>query len=507
MSYLLGVDVGSTNLKAVLFGVDGKIVAKADTPTELVHPEKDHPDWAVWQPQQIWSGIAQSIRKAVAGIDASAIKGVTVTGMGMDGVPLDAGGKWLYPFISWHCPRTLPQQKWWIETVGIERQFNLGGDQIWPFNTALRLLWMKEHQPAILDRTHKWVLIEDFINFMLCGEYATDYSMASNTLLFDQATRTWNEELLNISGIDKKLLCDPKPAGTVLGTIHQGAAALTGLKAGTPVVLGGHDYSCGCLPTGAYRPGVVLDVLGTWEMIVAALNKPVLTQEVRQMGVLIDAHVARDKYAAMGATVAADMLEWFRREFCGEEERKAEAEGRSDWDYIVKLAAQSPVGSNGTFFLPHMSGSHCPVLDSSSAGAFAGLRNIVSRGDMLRSVIEGMNYQFTQIVQAFEKSMGVKSSRIVAIGGPTKNSFWMQNKADVSGTAVNVPDIEEAVPLGAAILAGIGTGVYKNEDDAFKQVYRGERIYEPDAATHEKYKELYARFEKLHPSLSLFYKQ
>ena len=271
MSYLLGIDVGSTNLKAVLFGYDGKIVAKADTPTELVRPEKDHPDWAVWQPEQIWSGIAQSVRKVVTGIDASTVKGVAVTGMGMDGVPLDASGKWLYPFISWHCPRTLPQQKWWIEHVGIERQFQVGGDQIWPFNTALRLRWMKEHQPAILERTHKWVLIEDFINFMLCGEYATDFSMASTTLLFDQSTRSWNEELLKRSEIDKDLLCDPKPSGTVLGEVHKAAAELTGLKAGTPVVLGGHDYSCGCLPTGAYRPGVVLDVLGTWEMVVAAL--------------------------------------------------------------------------------------------------------------------------------------------------------------------------------------------------------------------------------------------
>ena len=458
-----------------------------------------------WQPEQIWSGIAQSVRKVVTGIDASAVKGVAVTGMGMDGVPLDASGKWLYPFISWHCPRTLPQQKWWIEHVGIERQFQVGGDQIWPFNTALRLRWMKEHQPAILERTHKWVLIEDFINFMLCGEYATDFSMASTTLLFDQSTRNWNEELLKISGIDKGLLCDPKPAGTVLGEVHKAAAELTGLKVGTPVVLGGHDYSCGCLPTGGYQPGVVLDVLGTWEMVVATLDKPVLTAEARQMGVLVDFHVARDKHAVMGATVAADMLEWARREFCGEEKRRAEADGVPDWDYIVELAAKSPVGSNGVFFLPHMSGSHCPVLDSKSAGAFAGLRNLATRGDMLRAIIEGMNYQFTQIVQAFEKSLGVKSDSIVAIGGPTKNKLWMQNKADVSGTPVSVPDIEEAVPLGAAILAGIGTGVYQGEDDAFAQVHREGRVYEPDASIHDEYRELFAKFGKLHPALKEFH--
>jgi xylulokinase len=445
------------------------------------------------------------VRQVVAAVDAAAVKGVAVTGMGVDGVPLDGAGRWLYPFIRWHCPRTLPQQQLWIETLGADRQFQLGGDQIWTINTALRLLWMREHHPEILERTHKWVLIEDFVNFMLCGEFATDYSMASNTLLFDQRTRSWSEELLRVSGIDRRLLCDPQPAGTVLGRVHGAAAEATGLKAGTPVVLGGHDYSCGCLPTGAFKPGVVLDVLGTWEMVVAALDAPVLTPPVREMGVVVDAHVARGKYAVLGATVAADMLEWFRREFCGEERRAAQTAGKSEWDAMMALAGASPIGAGGVFFLPHMSGSHCPVLDHASAGSFAGLRNIATRGGMLRALIEGLNYQFLQIVRAFEQALGVRDDRIVAIGGPTRNSFWMQNKADVGGTPVHVPDLEEAVPLGAAILAGIGAGVWRDEADAFAQVYRSGKVYEPDKAAHEQYRELYARFERLYPSLRQFY--
>ena len=505
MSYLLGVDVGSTNLKAVLFDLEGKQVAKADVPTESAHPDKEHPDWSVWKPEQIWSGIAESIQKAVSSVDASKILGVSVTGMGMDGLPLDKDGKWLYPFINWHCPRTQPQQAWWQEHVGAERQFELCGDPIWPFNTALRLLWMREHEPEILDRTHKWVLIEDFINFMLCGEYATDYSMASNTLLFDQRTRTWNDELLELSGIDSSLLCDPKPSGTVLGTVHKAAAERTGLKQGTPVVLGGHDYSCGCLPTGAFEPGVVLDVMGTWEMVVAALNEPVLTPDVLNMGVLMDSHVARDKYAAMAATVAGDMLEWFKREHGTEERIKAEAGDGIDWDLLTALSASAPLGSNGIFFLPHMSGAHCPTPDAASAGAFVGLRNNTSRADMLRAMIEGLNYEFLQIVRSFEAYLNIKSDKIVAIGGPTRNHFWMQNKADVAGITVEVPDIDEAVPLGAAILAGIGTEVYADEQDAFQKVYRPGKAYQPDTEAHEKYTALYARYQTLYPALKQFY--
>ena len=505
MSYLLGIDVGSTNLKAVLFGYDGKIVAKADTPTECCRPDKAHPDWAVWRPEQIWGGIAESVRQVAAKVDASQIKGVSVTGMGMDGVPVDKEGRWLYPFISWHCPRTVSQQKWWIENIGAQKQFGLCGNQIWTFNTALRLLWMKENEPEILAHTHKWLLIEDFVNFMLSGEYATDYSMASTTLLFDQRTRTWNEDLLQISQIDRDLLCEPKPAGTVIGKVHKAAAEVTGLKPGTLVVLGGHDYSCGCLPTGAFEPGVLLDVLGTWEMVVTTLSTPVLTPEVQRMGVLIDSHVARDHYAVMGATVAADMLEWFRREFGSKGKHSTAESGSGDWIHLIAQAEQSPVGSNGVFFLPHMSGSHCPVLDHLSRGTFAGLTNIAGSADMFRSIIEGLNYQFLQIIQAFESTVGVKNERIVAIGGPTQNNLWMQNKADITGKVIHVPDIEEAVPLGAAVLAGIGAGIYKNEKDAFEQVYRPGRSYHPNPKNIEAYRDLFSRFEKLYAALKPFY--
>ncbi len=499
MDCLLGIDVGSTNLKATLFGTDGRLVARREAPTECCHPDPAHPDWAVWRPEQIWSGVAQSVRAVTAAAAGHAILGVAVTGMGMDGLPIDKAGNWLYPFISWHCPRTAPQLEWWLEHIGADEQFARGGNQIWAFNTALRLRWMREHEPAILERTHKWLLIEDFVNFMLCGALATDFSMASTTLLFDQRTRAWNDDFLRRAGIDRALLCDPLPAGTQIGAVHAAGAEATGLAKGTPVVLGGHDYCCGCLPTGAFEPGVLLDVLGTWEMVVCSLREPVLTPEVQRMGVLVDSHVARDRYAAMGATVAADMLEWCRREIglpaAGGEE------GASEWSLLIDAASRAPIGSNGVLFLPHMSGSFCPVLDPASTGAFTGLRGTATRGDLFRAVIEGLNYQFLDIVRAFERSLGVRNDRIVAIGGPTKNRLLMQNKADVTGLVVEVPDLEEAVPLGAAMLAGIGTGVYRDEEEACARVRRPGTCYVPDPQASARYRELHARFEKLYPAL------
>ena len=503
MDYLVGIDLGSTTIKAIVYDLAGNAVAQANRPTERFNPNTEHPDWAIWKPDQIWGGVCESLKEATSQIDNPAdIKGVAVTGMGMDGVPIDKDGKWLYPFISWHCPRTGPQHKWWMENIGAQKQFEIGGNQIWVFNTVLRLLWMKENEPEILAKTHKWLLIEDFVNFMLSGVCATDHSMASTTLLFDQRKRVWSDEMIAASGIDRNLLCDAKPSGTPIGTVHAEAAAITGLAVGTPVVLGGHDYCCGTLPVGAFKPGVVLDVTGTWEIVVTALPEPVLTPEVREMGIPVHSHVAReDLWAIMAAAVAADMLEWFKKEYGYEEKHKAEKDSSSEWGHLMELAKASPPGANGVMFLPHMSGSHCPVVDHQSMGAFVGLRNIATKGDMLRAIIEGLDYQFLQIVRGLEKSLNITAEKFVAIGGATKNEFWMQNKADMIGKPIETPEIEEPTPLGAAILAGIGVGLYKDVEDAYEKVYKPGKIYQPNLELTEKYRDLFKTFEQMYPSL------
>ncbi len=503
MDCLVGIDLGSTSLKAIVYDLAGRAVAQASRPTERHYPDPDHPDWAIWKPEQIWGGVCESLKEAIAQLDDPAsVRGVAVTGMGMDGVPMTADGQWLYPFISWHCPRTAPQHQWWLENIGAEKQFAISGNPVWPINTALRLLWMRENEPEILDKTHKWTLIEDFVNFMLCGVFATDYSMASNTLLLDQRTRTWSDELLELSGIDRGLLCDPQPSGTVLGEVHAKAAELTGLPAGTPVVLGGHDFLCGALAVGGFKPGVVVSILGTWDIIVGAIPQPVLSPEAGQMGAWVDSHVARDTWAVMGSAVAGEAIEWFREQFGFEEKQKAEAEGGVDWDYLMAAAEASPPGANGVLFLPHLSGSVFPIVDPGSKGAFIGLRNLITKGDMLRAVIEGLNYQFLQILKGLESGVGLTAEALVAIGGGTKNAFAMQNKADLAGKPIEAPELEEATPLGAAILAGIGVGLYDGEQDAFERVYKPGRVYEPNLELTAKYAEWFHTFEQVYPALA-----
>ena len=502
MDYLVGIDLGSTSLKCVIYDLAGNVVARGAQPTLRYNPDPNHPEWTVWQPEQIWGGTAAAMKEALAGVDdPRRIKAVAVTGMGMDGVPIDEHGNWLYPFISWHDPRTEAQLRWWENQIGAEQSFRIGGNTLWRFNTAFRLLWMMEHEPEILARTDKWLLIEDFVNFMLCGRRATDYTMAACTLLFDQRARDWSTEILSQAGIERQLLCDALPSGSVLGEVTQSASQATGLPVGLPVVLGGHDYLCSALPVGAFTPGVVLDVTGTWEIILTAIRSPVLTPAVQKLGVTVEPHVARDTYAVWGGAVAADMLEWYRQEYGRYAQIQTGKDGGVDWDYLMNEASESPPGARGVMFLPHMSAAGCPVADARSLGAFVGLSNFAHRGDLLRAMIEGLDYQVLDMLTGFKAGLGLDFDRLVAVGGATRNSFWMQNKADVTGLPIDVPDIEEATPLGAAILAGIGIGCYQNEQDAFDQVYKPGKTYLPDPQVAPRYCEWFRIYQQLYPGL------
>jgi xylulokinase len=502
VDYLVGIDLGSTSLKAVVYDARGNRVTAASRPTERFNPSAEHPEWTVWQPESIWRGTAESLRQAVANVDdPKSIRAVAVTGMGMDGVPMDDKGQWLYPFISWLDPRTAPQLEWWKEHVGVEKTFSIGGNPVWAINSALRILWMAEHEPKVLARTDKWLLIEDFVNFMLCGRRATDYSMASCTMLFDQRRRGWSEELLRLSGIDGRLMPEALPSGTPLGEVTAKAAAETGLPAGTPVILGGHDHLCGALPAGAFQPGVVLAVTGTWEIVSAAVAQAVLTPPVQKMGLTIQAHVARGMYGAWASTPAAESLEWFRREYGFEAAQQASKSDCTDWDWLFGQAAKTAPGARGVLFLPHISGSTCPVIDPRSMAAFVGVRSLTTQAEMVRAIVEGLDYQFLDILRAVETGLGIEAKRVVAVGGGTLCKFWMQNKADVVGKPIEAPQVDEATPLGAAILAGIGVGIYKDEQDAYEKVHRPGPTYEPNPALAATYAEGFETYRRMYPAL------
>jgi len=491
MKVLLGIDLGSTSLKAVAFDLQGNIQASSSRPTIEAHPNPEHPEWSVWEPENIWGGIADAIRDVVDALgDPSRVAGLAVTGMGMDGLPIGLHGEWLYPFISWHDTRTYPQHAWWMEKIGPLKIYQTGGHAALLINTINRIMWMKENEPEILKRTDKWLLIEDFVNFMLCGVKASDFSMAATTQVLDIQRLSWSEELIGLAGVSLDLFPPLYASGTVLGEIHDQAAQRTGLKAGTPVVLGGHDYLMGALAAGGVDRHTLVDITGTWEIFMALVDKPNPTAEAYSLGTVWDPHIITGKTCLFIDAVAASMLEWYRNQFATFEEDQARLHGSTVWDLLMEEAAACEVGSSGITFLPHLNGCNAPAKDPKSHGAFIGIAHAATRGMFIRAVIEGLNYQARQMVESIEKIGGIYPT-LRAIGGTTRNKFWMQNKADILGRPLEIPEIEEATCLGTAMKAGVGVGLYKNELDAFQQTYKPGKVYQPDRVKEEKYKEIY----------------
>jgi xylulokinase len=325
--------------------------------------------------------------------------------------------------------------------------------------------------------------------------------MASCTALFDQKKRQWSDELIERAGVPRHIFPEVRDSGTRIGSVSREASAQCGLKEGTPVALGGHDYHCAALAVGAFKPGIVMDITGTWEILVAASEEVNLDKSVFLSGLILESHVATNMYNYAAYALSAGMLEWFKDEFAAEEGIHAEKTETTVWEVLMERAASVRPGSHGVFFLPHFSGALTPQVDTKSLGAFVGLSERAKREVCARAVIEGLDYQFRELIEAFESATGKSVDRVLATGGTTRNKFWMQNKADISGRTVEVPAVEEATPLGAAILAGVGVGIFKDETDAYKNTYRPGDIFTPSSETAATYEKYYPIYKQIYPNL------
>jgi xylulokinase len=398
--------------------------------------------------------------------------------------------------------RTLPQCRELEKRIGPEDLFLETGKKAMFIDSIYRMMWMRENCPEILDKAYKWLLIEDYVNYKLCGEMATDYSMGSTTSALRPDTHTWSDKILCAAGIEKELFPEPHLSGKVLGEVLPSVRELTGLKKGVKVVLGGHDYICAAFAAGVVDESRIMDITGTWEMLIRGCRNLDLSPGSGRSGYYIEGHVVADSWCICESNVSGDMAEWFRHSIAPEEEERARKEGKSVWELLMQDAGKSPAGSKGCVFLPHFSGSNAPVTEPTSLGAFAGLHNKITRPDMLHAVLEGLTYKMREMMEDMT-GQDPLPQMIIAAGGATRNPLWMQMKSDVMGIPIEAPGLHEATPLGAAMLAGLGTGVYQNAGEAVAAVYKKGAFYEPDRAKHDYYTDLYLNvYRLLQPALA-----
>jgi len=490
MDILLGLDVGTTNCKVGAYTPAGERVAEAGRPTPTHRPR---PQRAEYDVEELWNNLAGAIREVVARVgDPARIRGVAVASMGEAGVPLDEADRVLYPAIAWFDPRTEPQAAWWEEHFGRHELFALTGLPLHPMYSLCKIMWLREQEPDVFCRMKHWLCLEDYVLHRLSGEHATDYSVAGRTMAFDLLHAAWSTRILEAAQIDPTVFPIAYPGGMAIGSVTARAASETGLAKGTPVVTGGHDHCCGSLAVGAYEPGMLLDSTGTSEALLLTTDRPVLTPEVCDANFSYEPHVVPGRYATMGVVMAAGVVIDWVKDLLGEE----------DYEPLFTAAAESPPGANGLFLLPNFRGCFTPMLDVQARGALVGLTDAHTRGEVFRAALEGICYELKNNVATLERLLGTEVRELRAIGGAARSNLWLQLKADVTGKPVEVPAVTEGTCLGAALLAGLGAGLFADAQEATQRTYRAAQRVDPDperSAIYERH--FQAVYARLYPAL------
>src|SRR5215218_6800429 len=491
---LIGADIGTTNVKVVAFDRSGRAAVHASTPTPTHYPR---PGRAHYDPEQLWQVFAATLRKVTGQLDdAGSVASIAVASTGEAAVLLDADGRPTHDIIAWFDGRAQPQAEWLDRTFGRDHLFGVTGLSLQPIFGLCKLLWLKENEPEAFGRTAAWLNVADYIAFRLAGVAATDYSLASRTLALDLHRLRWAEDLLQEADVSPDLFAPLRPSGSSLGPITSEAAEATGLPESAQVAVGGHDHVCGALATGVTEPGTMLNSLGTAEAIFLPLERPLTDPEVGHQGYTQGAHVAGQYYVFGGQYTSGASVEWLR-----------EALGGIDYDTLITEAEEVPPGSLGAFFLPHLRLANPPYDDPAARGAFVGLSTDVKRGALFRAILEGLAYDSRNSLEPLLAHSGIDELRaIYAIGGGTQNRLLMRIKATVSNQAITVVGVEEATSLGAAILGGIGAGVYADVPSALEELRYAENPVEPvqeevsfyDAAFRRVYGRIYPSLRGVH---------
>ena len=488
MPYVLGLDVSTTATKALLLDPAGEVVADAaiEYPYETPRPLWSEQDPALW-----WDGSARSIRTALAeaGVASEEIVAVGLTGQMHGLVLLDAAGAVLRPAILWNDGRTGAECDAIRGRLGKERLVAVTGNDALTGFTAPKLLWVRAHEPDVYARARHVLLPKDYVRFRLTGDYAMDRADGSGTLLFDLEKRDWSEEVCAVLDIPLGWLPPTYEGPEVTGVVTEEAAAITGLRAGTPVVAGGGDQAAGAVGVGAVRAGVVSLVLGTSGVVFATSDGPHYEPEGRLHAFC---HAVPGRWHLMGVMLsAAGSLRWYRDTL---------APGVA-FDDLLGPAAEVPPGSDGLLFLPYLTGERTPHADPLARGAFVGLTVRHTRAHLTRAVLEGVAFGLREGFDLM-RGAGLPAAEEVRVsGGGAKSPLWRQILADALGTPLVTVTSTEGAAYGAALLAGVGAGLWEDVESACDAAVRVTGRTEPDPETATAYDEAFARYRALYPAL------
>lgn len=491
MSYLLGIDISTTGAKAVVVDEDGAVIASHNTPHPISTPQ---PLWSEQSPQDWWQGAAASIRAVLERVNADDIYGIGLTGQMHSLVCLDAHNNVLRPAILWNDQRTQAQCDAITAKIGAERLVQITGNRALTGFTAPKILWIREHEPQVYAKISHVLVAKDYIRFRLTGEYATDANEACGMLLMDAGARQWSQEVLNALEIPETWLPRVYEGSELTGTVTAEAAELTGLRVGTPVVAGGGDQAAQAVGVGAVAAGVIALTVGTSGVVFAPLGAYNYEAEGRLHALC---HSVPNLWHFMGVTLsAAGSLQWYRDTLAA----------GGPFDTLTAEAESVPVGSDGLYFLPYLSGERTPYPDPLARGAFIGLTTRHTRGHLTRAVLEGVAYSLRDVFGLIQQSeAGKHITQVRVSGGGAKSPLWRQIFADILGVPLVTVTETEGAAYGAALLVGLSAGLWTNADELAKVVSLGEETHPSENVA--RYAEKYALYQSLYPTLKSTFHQ
>jgi len=507
---LLGIDVGTSGTKVALYGVDGTLLAAHTAEYPMLQPQNG---WAEQNPIDWWNATVEGIRAVLsetvsANAGIASAENIEIAGIGLSGqmhglVLLDAAGEVLRPAIIWCDQRTSAEVEYMKALAGEKLISEISANPPMTGFTAAKILWVQKNEPKIYEKCEHILLPKDYIRYKLTGEFATDVSDASGTQLLDVSKREWSGELALKFGIRADLLPKLYESQEITGALSEKAEGEIGLAAGIPVVAGAGDNAAAAVGVGVVAEGKAFTTIGTSAVVYAVSDEPRIDAEGR---VHTFCASVPGKWTAMSCTQSAGLsLRWLRDTICTAEADEAAKEGIDPYVLMDRLAETAPIGADKLLFLPYLMGERSPHPDPDARGVFFGLSAIHTRANLIRAVMEGVAYSQLECANVF-REMGISLGDMTAIGGGARSGLWRKMLADLYAIPVKTPKPDGGAAFGAAILAGVGVGIYESLEEACAGLLQIGEVSEPDPSRHEAYMPYFELYKKLYKDLKGDYK-
>ncbi len=498
--YLLGLDVGTTSCKAMVFNLKGEVLGYSYKEYGIIC---EHPNWAEQDPVHTWNSIVEVIRGAISksqsedAFSADQIGCMSISVQGEAIIPLDQTKNPINNAILGMDYRALEEAIFIRDVVGDERLFFLTGNRAHPITSLPKMMWLKRNRPEVFLKTKHIVTYSDFIYNRLGLPLIIDFPQASRTLAFDIHSKSWSDEILGKVDIDSELLSKPVPAGQQVGNLSKNAASELGLSTHVKIVTGGHDQTCAAVGAGVIKEGIALDSHGTCEVLGAAFKKPMLTEDFYNSFIPCLCHTVNDLFYSFSFNqVSGLLLKWFRDNFYKDLLNNKDR-GQDIYDLMTENLGVLP---SSVIFLPHMIGSGTPWCDLESKGTILGLTMNSTRSDLTKAILDSLTYELRINKEVMEKS-GVTFDEIRFIGGASKSSNWAQVKANILQSPLLTMKIKECGCLGTALLAGVACGFYASIEEAVETAVKVEQIYTPNQKHVSLYEDKYQIYKTIYPIL------